>query len=204
MNVALANGTTVTLTSAGSNDVFVIKLDSTGGAVWAQRFGGAGADVGYGIAVNASSGSTYTTGQFQGSVDVTLVNGTTVTLTSAGSTDVFVITLESTGGAVWAQRFGGTGNAIGRGIVVDAPSGFAYTTGYFQGSMDLALADGTSITLNSYDLISVFLLQIGDALPPPTPTSRPTSAPSAVRRETLAVVLCNTSHVNHHSYPVLP
>ncbi len=74
-----------------SNDVFMIKLDSSGSPVWAKSFGSTstGLDKGYGIAVDASGGS-YTTGSFANSMTV----GST-TLTSVGLYDVFMIKLNS-------------------------------------------------------------------------------------------------------------
>jgi len=42
------------LTSAGGTDAFVVKLTSTGNFGWAESFGGAGDEVGWGIAVHPS------------------------------------------------------------------------------------------------------------------------------------------------------
>jgi hypothetical protein len=75
---------TTTLTSAGSLDVFVAKLDANGNFLWATRAGGTNTDYVQGIAVD-SGGNYYVTGSFQ----TTVVFGTT-TLTSAGGYDIFV------------------------------------------------------------------------------------------------------------------
>src|SRR6056297_3467065 len=90
-----------TLTAVGDRDIFMIKLDPDGNPVWAQSLGGTSRDQGYSIAVDAS-GSSYTTGYFQGTMTV----GST-TLTSAGSDDIFMIKLDPDGHPVWAQSFGG-------------------------------------------------------------------------------------------------
>ncbi len=155
MDVVLANGTTVTLNAAGDNvnrdDVFVIKLDSAGGALWARNFGGNDTDEGYGIAVDPASGASYITGFFQGTMNVVLANGTTATLTSAiNGINVFVIKLDSAGGALWARGFGGTGlRRLGYGVAVDPASGASYITGAFRDTMNVVLANGTTVTLNS-------------------------------------------------------
>jgi hypothetical protein len=73
-----------TLTSVGSNDIYIAKVDSGGNFLWAKRAGGTSSDHGYGIALD-SSGNAYITGQFQG----TAVFGAT-TLISAGGQDVFI------------------------------------------------------------------------------------------------------------------
>lgn len=60
MSLVLANGTSTTLTSAGANDIFVLKLDTSGNTVWARSFGSPSGDGGSGIAVTAS-GASYVT-----------------------------------------------------------------------------------------------------------------------------------------------
>ena len=54
---------TFNLSSAGSADIYVSKLDSAGNFVWAKRFGSTGFDVGGGIAVDGA-GNVYVTGRF--------------------------------------------------------------------------------------------------------------------------------------------
>jgi len=83
------------LTSAGGNDSFISKLDSSGNIVWAERLGGTSSDLGYSIAVD-SSGNVYTTGNFQGTVDFDPGAGE-ANLTSFGSNDVFVLKLTPSG-----------------------------------------------------------------------------------------------------------
>jgi len=121
------------LTSAGSNDIFISKLDADGNYVWAKKMGGTGNDIGHSIAIDAS-GNVYTTGRFEGTVDFDPGPGTT-NLTSEGGTDVFISKLDAEGNFVWAKQLGGTNNAEGRSIAVDA-SGNVYTTGFFAETAD--------------------------------------------------------------------
>ena len=131
---------TFTLTSLGSQDVFVSKLNSAGEFVWAKRFGNTGADRAYSMAVD-SSGNVYTVGFFEGTVDFDPGAGT-ANLTSAGSSDVFVSKLDSNGAFVWGKRFGGAGGEDGRSVSVDS-SGNVYSTGYFSGTVDFDPGEGT-------------------------------------------------------------
>ncbi|MGA9378170.1 MAG: SBBP repeat-containing protein, partial [Phormidium sp.] len=91
-----------TLTSKGSDDIFVTKLDSRGNVAWAKSFGGAGtgSDDGRSISTD-NSGNTYVTGTFQTSATF----GNT-TLTSKGNVDIFVTKLDSSGNVAWAKSFG--------------------------------------------------------------------------------------------------
>jgi endonuclease V-like protein UPF0215 family len=82
------------VTSAGGNDIFVLKLNSSGTFQWVSTFGGTSNDNGYGITID-SSGNSYITGYFNGTVDF---GGGDVT--SAGSTDIFVLKLNSSGGGI--------------------------------------------------------------------------------------------------------
>ena len=129
------------LISAGGNDVFVSKLDSTGVFVWANAFRGTGNDIGRSVAVD-SSGNVYTTGYFSGTVDFNPGAGT-ANLVSAGESDVFVSKLNSAGEFVWAKRFGGTGTEEGLSIAVDS-SGNVYTTGSFSDTVDFNPGEGAA------------------------------------------------------------
>ncbi len=93
------------LTSVGGTDGVVMKLDPSGTFLWATRMGGAGNDYAKRLVVDSSSGEVYVTGAFSG----TATMGAS-TLTSAGSLDVFLAKLNSSGSLQWGVRGGGTGS----------------------------------------------------------------------------------------------
>jgi hypothetical protein len=148
---------TANLTSAGSADIFVSKLDSSGNYVWAKRMGGTSTDIAYGISVD-SSGNVYTTGYFQGTADFD-PGAATANLTSAGSADIFVSKLDSSGNYVWAKRMGGTSSDIANGISVDS-SGNVYTTGYFQGTADFDPGAATANLTSAVELADIFVSKL--------------------------------------------
>ncbi len=80
---------TYNLTSAGQKDAFVLKLNSAGGFVWAQRTGGTGEDSASGVAVYSATGAVYTTGYFHGAVDFD-PSAAVYQLHSAGGRDAFL------------------------------------------------------------------------------------------------------------------
>ncbi len=86
---------TFNLTSAGSNDIFISKLDALGNFVWAKSMGGALRDMGNSIKVD-SSGNLHLTGNFQGTADFDPSAGTS-NLTSAGDFDAFIVKLSQSG-----------------------------------------------------------------------------------------------------------
>ncbi len=119
----------VNLTSAGSEDIFVQKMDSAGNFLWAKSFGGNSTDFGNSISLD-TSGNSYTTGYFNGTADFDPGSGT-ASLTSAGSQDIYVQKMDSAGNFLWAKSFGGNSTDLGSSILVDA-SGNIYTTGKFD------------------------------------------------------------------------
>ncbi|MBK9208838.1 MAG: SBBP repeat-containing protein [Anaerolineales bacterium] len=147
---------TADLTSAGSNDTFVSKLDSSGNFVWAKRMGGSDIDNGYAIAVDGS-GNVYTTGRLRGTGDFDPGAGTT-NLISAGLDDIFVSKLDANGDFVWAKRMGGSDYDYGYGIAVDG-DGNVYTTGSFRGTVDFDPGAGTT-NLISAGLDDIFVSKL--------------------------------------------
>ncbi len=145
-----------TLTSAGSSDVFVAKLTdvgSTGSFVWAQRAGGTGGDGANALTVSGTS--VYVAGGFS---RPTAGFGPT-TLTSAGSSDVFVAKLTdvgSTGSFVWAQRAGGTGGDYASALVVSG------VNVYVAGDFSSPTADFGSTTLTNAGYRNLFVAKITD------------------------------------------
>jgi len=117
-----------TLTSSGSDDIFVAKLDSSGNWLWAVKAGGTGTDRAQDLALDASG--CHITGSFPGAATF----GSTV-LTSSGSGDIFVAKVSTSGSWLWATRAGGTGNDIGNSIVLDT-DGSSYVCGIFEGSVN--------------------------------------------------------------------
>jgi hypothetical protein len=86
------------LTSAGRNDIFVSKLNSSGNIVWAKRIGGHLFEFGYSI-VGDSSGNVYITGSFRSTIDFDPSDVVTTNLASRGVDDVFVLKLTASGDA---------------------------------------------------------------------------------------------------------
>jgi hypothetical protein len=152
-----------TLVNAGSftGDIFVVKYDASGNALWAKSFGGVDGEIGNGMAVDAS-GDVYVTGLFTSTV---MTMGTfTLTNTTAGSSDIFIARINSAGNTVWAKSAGGTASEKGMAITVDA-SGNVFTTGGFNSA---TINFGTGILTNASSGTSDFFIakhdQNGNAL----------------------------------------
>ncbi len=121
-----------TLTSNGSNDIFVLKLDTTNGnVVWAKSFGSANVDNGWAVAVDAS-GNVFFAGEYRASF--ALRSGTNpIVLKAPSGYDLFIAKLDTNGNPLWAARGGGGSDERIRALSTDA-AGNVYAAGKFLGS----------------------------------------------------------------------
>ncbi|HOZ01348.1 MAG TPA: SBBP repeat-containing protein [Candidatus Syntrophosphaera sp.] len=117
------------LTSAGSYDLFVCKLNTDGDWLWARREGGVESDQAWGIDLD-QYGNVYLAGGFQSSVDI----GQT-TLISAGGYDILLASLDPAGNWLQAIRAGGVNTDSAKGIAFSGS--VFYATGGFMESMSM-------------------------------------------------------------------
>jgi hypothetical protein len=147
----------------GSNppkaDVYLAKYDHNGGFLWAFRIGGSDADVSGGVSVDAA-GNVLVTGTFWGSADFD-PGPSAYTLTSLGSSDIFLAKYTTDGTLLWAKNFGGILNDTGDDLAVDA-LGNCFVTGSFLGSADLDPGTGVT-TFNSGSTTDAFFAKFNPA-----------------------------------------
>jgi hypothetical protein len=148
-------GTTI-LTSQGSSDFFVVKLDANSNLLWAHSFGSPGSETGNSIAVD-DAGNVYVAGFLSGTVD--LDPGTAVeNFTSNGAADAYLLKLDTDGNYVGAWTFGSTANDDAYGVDVDA-SGNMFLSGYVNGTVDFDPGTGTQ-NLTSSGAADFFLVKL--------------------------------------------
>ena len=152
------------LTSGGSRDAFVSKLDSAGNFVWVSQLGGSGNVRAYAMAVDPA-GSVYTVGNFENTADFDPGSGV-ANLTSAGSNDVFVSKLDGAGSLVWARQLGGTSSEGASGVALDGARS-VYTVGQFRGTADFDPGPG-AVNLTSAGVDDVFISKLSQ--PPMLPS----------------------------------
>ncbi|MCI0722902.1 MAG: choice-of-anchor D domain-containing protein [Acidobacteria bacterium] len=113
----------------GSSDVFVAKFNSAGsGLVYSTYLGGASAEFGFGIAVDAN-GNAYVTGRTD---STNFPTASPFQAAFGGNADAFLSKLNAAGSAlVYSTYLGGSNSEQGHAIAVDA-SGNAYVTGHTE------------------------------------------------------------------------
>ncbi|MFP6855075.1 MAG: putative Ig domain-containing protein, partial [Opitutales bacterium] len=122
--------------TAGSQDVFLSYLSSTGTFQWSISFGGSGDESVTGCAA-ASDGGVFVSGEFRDSLTI---QGTT--LVSQGFDDAFLAKFNSTGQLQWAKSIGGSSSDSSRGLASDS-SGNVFWSGSFLGAVTF---EGTTLS----------------------------------------------------------
>lgn len=97
---------------AGGDDFWVVKIDSSGGQMWAYPYGGTGNESAFAIQETTDGGY--------------IVAGTTSSY-GAGSNDFWVVKLDVGGNQTWANAYGGTGYDDAYAIIQTSDGGYAVT-----------------------------------------------------------------------------
>ena len=122
---------------AGSYDIYVLKLDSSGSIQWAKTYGGAS---GEGSSQWGISGKTTADGGFMVCANTTSFG--------SGSNDVLLIKTDNSGAVVWAKTYGGAADEQPRFALETRDHGFSvfgYTTSFGAGDLDAYLIKTDSL-----------------------------------------------------------
>lgn len=114
------------LNSNGDQDALLLKLDANGQLLWWKNQGGALADFGFALKIQAPY--IYWTGVYQDSM---LVNG--LPLISAGEFDAFLIQADLQGNSNWIQQVDGLDDSKAFDLAT-TNEGKVYLAGYFEGT----------------------------------------------------------------------
>ncbi|MBA6151493.1 SBBP repeat-containing protein [Gelidibacter maritimus] len=139
------------LTSAGYEDIFILKVDENGDFIWVKQMGSVGVDKGTSISVDAQ-GNVYTTGHFVQTVDFDPGDGV-FNMTATGGSNVFVQKLDTNGNFLWANYMGGRGNDEGVSITNDADGNVIITGNFFnQADFDSGVGNLSLTSQEGYDM----------------------------------------------------
>lgn len=146
-----------TLTSAGSDDIFVLKMVAASGATtWVRSFGGTFRDTPSGVAIDGG-GHVAVVGGFAGRVNF---GGTDFVTTSSVDRDGFLLKLDAANGMhLFSKQFGGTNLDGGTAVAVDAEDNILLT-GVFGGTASFGCTN-TLTAENERDVLLVKYTQAG-------------------------------------------
>ena len=123
----------------GAQDMFLVKLDSTGAILWTRMFGSAGSENPEGLAITPA-GEIYVTGFTDG----------VLTGVSAGGQDYFLGRYDTDGNLVMITQRGSAGNDRAKAVAV-GPAGNPYIVGDTDGDLEGVQAGNADIFVAKYD-----------------------------------------------------
>jgi hypothetical protein len=145
-----------TIYGGGSCDAFLVKFNSSGVMQWGTYYGGAGVDIGYSCATDAT-GNVYLAGDTQqeflpASSGMTTI-GAHQSAYGGGYSDGFLVKFDSNGLRQWGTYYGGSLLDVSFSCATDA-SGNVYMSGNTQSSAGIATSGAHQTTLNDAFLVS--------------------------------------------------
>lgn len=154
-------GSQILTSTASSADVFILQLDANGNYVMSTSIGGSDNEFGTNIHVDNAS-NIYVSGLFNGTTDFDPSAGT-LSHTSFGGNDGFILKINDSNELQWAHQFGGTST-------YDAINCFDLTSnndivigGYFSDNVDFdpGATTQSATSQGEYDLFILKLTQSG-------------------------------------------
>ncbi len=159
---------TTTLTSAGDEDIYLVKYACDGSVLWANSIGGTlkdNTDLNK-VAISTSGGGVYITGSVNSSVAVTFggKSGTSITIpanTGQGN-DIFVAHYNQNGNLFWQKTYGSGGECQETGTAVyGIASGGVVVTGRYCGTTVFGFNGQSSpVILTSNGGYDAFVLRV--------------------------------------------
>ncbi len=128
----------------GLSDAFLVKFNSNGVRQWGTYYGGAGEDIGYFCATDAS-GNVYLAGQTTSTLAnvISTAGSHQSAFGGIGTIESFLVKFNSNGTRLWGTYYGGLGDDYGFSCNTDA-SGNVYLTGLSFSGLGTSIASAGS------------------------------------------------------------
>jgi hypothetical protein len=145
-NTATFDATSIN--SAGGNDIFLAKYNSSGALVFVQQAGGIGEDIANSVYIDRY-GSIMTAGSFSNSASFS-----GYILNSSGFSDIFIARYGTTGNIFWAIKAGGIGNDVAKAVTSNMNDDI-----FITGSFNQTASFGSN-TITAVGNIDIFIAKI--------------------------------------------
>ncbi|MCB9511792.1 MAG: SBBP repeat-containing protein [Deferribacteres bacterium] len=154
MTLGAGEANETTISSAGSEDIFIAKYTTDGILLWAKQAIGVERNRSTEIGID-SLGNSYISGFISGAATFGAGEANEKTLTAEGASDVFIAKYAANGELVWARQAGGEGFTSGQGIAVDN-SGNSFVTGWLGTRTTFGIGESNETTISTVS-IDIFL-----------------------------------------------
>jgi outer membrane protein assembly factor BamB len=143
---------TVSLTSTGAEDGFVIALaPSSGTPLWGVRIGGGAGAIATAQALAVDANAIFVGGVHTGAASVVPAGGgAPQALPVAGEEDIFVARIDASGALGWAQGFGAPKSDFLTGVA--AAGGRVFITGWFERDIDIVGDPAAILSFGPHDV----------------------------------------------------
>jgi hypothetical protein len=128
-------------------DIFLVKYDTHGNELWANRIGASGDEYAQSVCTDAS-GNVMITGYF---TSPTLSIGN-ISLNSFGNGDIFIAKFDTGGNVLWAQNAGGVYDDKGTAVSTDASDNIFVTGNFNSGTISFG-----NISINNTGYTNLFI-----------------------------------------------
>jgi hypothetical protein len=126
----------------GDEDVYLIKTNDSGDTVWTRTYGGTSNDEGFSVRQTSDGGY--------------IIAGSTASF-GAGTRDVYLIRVDTTGDTLWTRTCGGMGDDLGYSVQQAADGGYivagctrSFGTGYTDVYLIMTDAAGDTLWTRTY------------------------------------------------------
>jgi len=133
-----------TLNGAGSDDVYVAKLDASGNHLFSASYGDSASQISWAMNVEATSGDVFVLGGFLGSIDF---GGPGSFNAGTGQDDVFLARFATSGSHVWSHATGDSAYQAGLGVDFQS-NGASIAVGSFGGTVDFGGGNVSAMGMN--------------------------------------------------------
>jgi gliding motility-associated-like protein len=147
------------ITSAGSWDIYLSKMDCNKNLIWKNTIGSTGSECGSNFFLKVkydNKGNLYTTGTFSGSATFTSTSGSSQTIVSTGGDEIFLAKYDTNGVLKWVINSGGSDNDEGTDCNIDN-NGDLLLTGCFKSTATFRTRIGLPTNLTSIGSFDIFV-----------------------------------------------
>lgn len=147
---------TLYMTPTGFGSSYILKLNSNGQLVWVKFLDGINGSA-YAKAITLdNNNNVYVSGSFDGQLDFDPGSG--VQLSTASSSDGFILKLDASGNYIWNQDF--TSTSYCNPISVAANNNGVYLTGYYLDQTDFDPGTGTQMGTSNNSSFDAFIVRL--------------------------------------------
>ena len=136
-----------TLSSNGSDDIFIAKYTQNGDFVWANSMGGSDIDRGHYITTDAQN-NVIITASYTGAIDVD-PSAAVYNLPSQNTLACFFAKYDANGNFLWAHPLGNVNTQNLTAVAIDKTTNDVVVTGDFYGNVDFSYTGVAAATFNS-------------------------------------------------------